>query len=397
MRIGIDIRPLQTESGQRGVGVYVRELVRSLLRIKSKAEFIFLASSRKASEDLSGELKERTIFLKRPIKNIVVWDQIFSYGIIRKLKLDIYHSPFYALPLAVPRSVSVVQTIHDLTPLLFKESVSVKNRGVFRINFHLSRYADRIIAVSKNTKDDIVKLLKIPSEKIVVVHNGADHLLHSSRGDATRCAGDFEKRKPYLLYVGGFDPMKNIPVLIEAFDRVCATKKNLKLLLVGADSAALRNEKNKILFRKAFSSKATLSRIAERLLSEGKIVLGGFLKQDALLSCYRKAEIFVFPSLYEGFGFPPLEAMQCGLPVLASKSGSLPEVLGDAAVYFDPRNVDDLATKIETILNNEDMKARMRKAGIERASKFLWEEAAQKTFQIYRTLHEEKEKLRTHI
>ncbi|MEW5806016.1 MAG: glycosyltransferase family 1 protein [Acidobacteriota bacterium] len=386
MKIGIDVRVLQSESGSRGIGVYTRNLILSLLQIDRENEYIFFAFSQIGFKDLPDEMRRRAVLLKRPAKNIIFWDQLLWYPALKKWEIDLFHTPFYAAPVLVPSGVAVVQTVHDLIPVIFKRSTSRKNRLVFRTNFSLLRFVDRIIAVSSNTKADIIRILGIPGEKIEVIHNGVDHL---PVGEQHRAAGQMEVSmtgvpfpagrpdvaKPYLLYVGGLNPLKNVPVLLQAFDKISRKYANLGLVIVGADSDRLDS---------------IVNRDFQKLIRSGRIVLKGYLENDDLVAHYRNAELFIFPSLYEGFGIPPLEAMRCGLPVIASSRASIPEILGDAAAYVNPEKPDELVAKIETLLQDEGLRIGMREAGLKRAAQFSWREAAQKTLALYRMIHEKK-------
>jgi glycosyltransferase involved in cell wall biosynthesis len=395
MRIGVDIRTLQTGSGWRGVGVYTRHLVEALMRIDEDNDYFLFAGSRMNVPHLPEHFRRNIIPLKRPSRNIIFWDQLCWHHLLKKWKIDIFHSPFYASPLYVPKRAAVVQTVHDLIPLIFKKSTSFKNRLIFKINFSLLKYADRIIAVSQNTKNDILKILRVPEEKVVVIHNGANHLQKADQDVEKPSKNEVCEECPFILYVGGMDPLKNIPTLIRAFDKICEKHQDLKLVMVGADGEKMKYLKPTI--QETRSSSLTpgqsLSTLLEKLIRSGKVVLKGYLEMPDLISYYRNAELFLFPSLYEGFGLPPLEAMSCGLPVVASDRSSLPEVLGEAALYANPEDAEDLARSVDQLLENDSLKAKHRDAGLQRAAQFAWEETARKTLALYQALFEEKEDL----
>ncbi len=386
IRIGIDVRSLQTESGWRGVGVYTRNLIHSLIRIDRENEYLFFTSSPKGLQDFSRDDKKKIITLNRPTRNIFLWDQLFWHRLFKKYKIDIFHSAFYASPFVVPKNVALVQTVHDLIPLIFKESTSFKNRLLFRMNFFILKYIDRIIAVSQNTKSDLIRHLKIPEEKIVVIYNGINHFQGSNQEEKLIPLKDARMERPYLLYVGGMDPLKNIPILIQAFDKIAQKNKDLKLVLVGGDGEKIRHLKLIGKKNSGLMTKKQFDDLLEKLLNSGRIVLKRYLKTDHLASYYRNAELFVFPSLYEGFGFPPLEAMSFGLPVIASNRSSLPEILGEAAHYVNPENVEEIARSADHLLHNSSLKVELREAGFRRAAQFLWESTAQKTLALYQSL-----------
>ncbi len=392
MRIGIDVRTLQTGSGWRGVGVYTQHLVEALMRIDEGNEYFLFAGSRMNVQHLPEHFKRNIISLKRPSKNIIFWDQLCWHHLLKKWKIDIFHSPFYASPLFVPKKTAVMQTVHDLIPLIFKKSTSAKNRLIFKINFSLLKYADRIIAVSQNTKNDILRLLGIPEKKVAVIHNGVNHLRKANQGVDKPFKGKICKECPFILYVGGMDPLKNIPTLIRAFDKICKKRRDLKLVMVGADGERMKDLKPMIqeMRPSSLSPNQSFSTLLETLIRSGKIVLKGYLEIPDLISHYSDAELFLFPSLYEGFGLPPLEAMSYGLPVVASNRSSLPEVLGKAALYANPEDAEKLARSVDRILEDHSLRAKLKEAGLQRAAQFTWEEAAKKTLALYHVLYNQK-------
>ncbi len=392
MRIGIDVRTLQTGSGWRGVGVYTQHLVEALMRIDETNDYFLFAGSRLAVQHLPEHFKKNVISLKRPRRNIIFWDQLCWYRLLKKWKIDIFHSPFYASPLVIPKRTAVVQTVHDLIPLIFKESTSAKNRLIFKMNFSLLKYADRIIAVSQNTKNDIVRILGIAEEKVVVIHNGVDHLHKTDQDLEENSGGEICEESPFILYVGGMDPLKNIPTLIRAFDKITEKHKNLKLVMVGADGEKMRDVKSMIRKKRLsfLFPDQSFRTLLERMLRSGKIVLKGYLEIPDLIFYYRNAELFLFPSLYEGFGLPPLEAMSCGTPVIASDRSSLPEVLSEAALYVNPENEENLIRSVNQLLEDDSLRLKHKEAGLQRAAQFRWEETGRKTLALYQTLFEEK-------
>lgn len=392
MRIGIDVRNLQTGSGWRGVGVYTQHLVEALMRIDEANDYFLFAGSRLNVQHLPEHFRKNIISLKRPRRNIIFWDQLCWYHLLKKWKIDIFHSPFYASPLVVPKRTAVVQTVHDLIPLIFKESTSAKNRFIFKMNFSFLKYADCIIAVSQNTKKDIVKILGIAEENVLVIHNGVDHLHKTDQGLEKRTRNEICDESPFILYVGGLDPLKNIPTIIRAFDKISEKHGNLKLVMVGADGEKMRDLKS-MTRKKRFSFLSpdqSFRTLLERMLRSGKIILKGYLEIPDLIAYYRDAELFLFPSLYEGFGLPPLEAMSCGTPVVASDRSSLPEILGKAALYVNPEDAEDLARSVNQLLEDDSLRMKHKEAGLQRAAQFRWEETGRKTLALYQTLFEEK-------
>jgi len=228
--------------------------------------------------------------------------------------------------------------------------------------------ADRIIAVSQATKKDILKFYpQISQEKITVIHHGFDTKLFQGRvsqEESEKVLATYNlKPKTYLLYVGAIQPRKNLGVLIEAFEKIKSNNPELKLVLAGAP---------------AWQYEDTLEKISQSKFSKDIVVTGTIPFTD-LPVLYQNAATFVFPSLYEGFGIPVLEAMASGTPVILANNSSLPEVAGDAALYFETENSDDLANCLERVLTDRDLSAAMIQKGKSRAAHFSWEKCAQLT------------------
>ena len=262
-----------------------------------------------------------------------------------------------------------VITVHDVARFRFrlaKETLSERvglwldKRGI--------KEASLIIAVSQFTKRDLIELLKVPPDKVAVVYNGINHRVFYPR----------EKKplnSPYLIYAGSERPRKNLGRLLEAFAKLKREFPELKLVKVGEAGRDPR-------FRQS-----TLAKVRELGL-EGEVLFVGHLRDDRLAEYYSGALCMVYPSLYEGFGFPPLEAMACGCPVAASRTTSIPEVVGDAGLLFDPRNVEEMTDAIRRIISDEELRKKLVEQGLERSKKFTWQRAAERTWQLYRRLAE---------
>lgn len=280
---------------------------------------------------------------------------------------DVYHFPNFIRP-PLRRGRSVV-TIHDAAFLRFPETLEEKNfRYLSRHILHTVRSSDAILCVSAFTARELEELMAVPSRKLHVIPPGLTTDIR--RADDASIAAIRRKReldRPYLLSVGTLEPRKNYPFLIEVFERL-----DFDGDLVIAGMKGWKTES--ILARHEASPRRDRIRFLE------------FVGDDELPALYSGAELFVMPSMYEGFGFPPLEAMQCGTPVLSAATGSLPEVLGDAAVMLEGFDAVAWADTIEGLLGDSARRAALIAAGARQASAYTWEKTAQRTWQVYRSL-----------
>lgn len=273
------------------------------------------------------------------------------------------HVPHYSLPFFAKGPCVV--TIHDLIPLLLPRTVSNPAGLPLILFWHLfaTRRAAKIIAVSRHTKTDLVRLLRVPAEKVVVIYEGADRDLFFPPGKGESPPWE----EPYLLYVGGIRYHKNLPCLLRAFAHL-VQKRRLPHRLVLAGEGG---------------DHPGLWRLAARLGVADRIRFTGRPDAALLRRLYSFCVCLVYPSLYEGFGLPPLEAQACGAPVVASRVASIPEVCGDGAIYFSPRDPKDLAQKIERVLDDPPLVARLKERGAANVGRFSWEEAWQETAAVY--------------
>ena len=376
MKIGIDCRAVTAAGLGRGLGIYTANLAQYLAMNGAAHQFVLFCSHRQRTVDfferISQEPNVTLCGLTRPTRAIFFWDQVCWYTRLQRERIDLFHSPVYGVPLFCP--CQRVLTIHDLTPLLFPEAVQkLRHKAVFRFNFFTGTYAEHIITSSYNSKHDIMRCLHIPEEKITVIPDGVGeqyrvvheaHVLETVR-DRYHIPGRF------LLYVGGFDRNKNLVALLQAFRRLLENypglKETLSLVFTGALTPAAD----------------TLRALSREWGLERSVIFTGFAPEEDLIRLYNAAEVFVFPSLYEGFGLPPLEAMACGTPVICSKAASLPEVVGDAAVQVSPDSPAELASAIYDVLSNPQLQEKMRRHGLERARRFSWNNTVSKTLQVY--------------
>ena len=294
--------------------------------------------------------------------------------IIRKINehdLDIVHNPSQ-VPTYFPLKAKYVITVNDLTPFITPQESKTGRSSVFRMLFPKTlRSADKIICISHNTKDDLIKKFNISSEKISVIHLAVnDNFRKMDSLNAQKILHNYGIRTPYILYVGTLEARKNIPSLIKAFNKL----KDLRIphqLVIGGKMGWKYKE---------------IFDLTNQLNLTNKITFTGYVKEEDLPILYNAADLFVYPSLYEGFGLPPLEAMACGCPVITSNTSSLPEVVGDAGIMINPTDVNKLADSIYEVLMDKGLQADLTRKGLDRAKLFSWKKCAEETQKIYRML-----------
>ncbi|HYM09163.1 MAG TPA: glycosyltransferase family 1 protein [Bryobacterales bacterium] len=376
MLIGFDIR----RSDAFGVGTYSKSLLRALARCAAGEEFVLVGGRRHQS--FFRDLPENFRFLTSEKSYGGLDNHVRFQFALRPLSLDVFHVPHRTAPYFLP--CPYVTTVHDLDQILFQEAFGSRFRAeaFSHVLRHGLRRADRIIAVSEATKHDLVALLGVPAGHIEVVHNAIDEQFtrRDAEADRRRTLERYQVDYPFLLYVGNIQPQKNLPRLVEAFAVVQSELeqhprfRELRLIIIGDELA----------------SHPDLRRSVIRSRVQHRVRFLGFVPVETLRIFYSSAAAFVFPSLYEGFGLPPLEAMAQGTPVVTSNVSSLPEVVGEAAVLVNPENVFDIARGIKQALVDDDLREALIARGREQAARFSWDRAAQRVLEIYREVASKK-------
>lgn len=344
MRVVIDARMLEMS----GIGTYIQHLF---------GKGIYDIALGNVDDIKKYEPNIMTIEYKDKIYGIK--EQLhFPYKKLRKFKPDILHVPHYNIPIFYHGKMVV--TIHDLIHIILPEFLP--NRfAYFYARFMIGlacKKSIHIFTVSENTKNDLIKIFHVKPEKITVTYNGVDggfKVKGKSQIEYLYDKFSIPSDKKILMYVGNLKPHKNLERLLEAYSKI-NNIEDTKLVLVG----------------KAFKSE-NLNVIETKLKIKDKVVHTGVVDKNELVDLYNLADLFVFPSLYEGFGIPPLEAMACGTPVICSNNSSLPEVVGDAAVMFNPYSVKDIKLSIEKVLNNAKLSRSLILNGLKRAKLFTWD------------------------
>ncbi len=365
VRILVDLRCLETASGSRGVGRYARELVRALPAAAPAGwEFAALSWS-----GVGAGLGLRDIRYPGPRRGIGIADRFLLPSLFRREGIGLYHSPVYALPAGGAQGTALVLTVHDLVAEVFPDALSWRHRQAFRRTFRSAAAAQRVITVSATTRRDLVAHYPLDEARIVPVPNG----VASALTEPPPAAAVATPSRPFVLYAGGLDPLKNVSLLPRVLSR--CRERGLRLALVLAGEEGPRRH--------------ALLRDAGALGVQESVEFLGYVDDGTLAALYRAALAFAFPSRYEGFGLPPLEAMAAGCPVVSTPCGALPEVLGDAALFAGPDDVDAWTGAIERLAVDPAGRARWISAGRERARAYTWARAARETVEVYRQALEE--------
>ncbi len=353
-----------------GIGRYVVNLARAMVPLLGKDERLIILRdpTQPSSWDLTTLTVEQVQVVDAPISPFSLRQQWVIPRILRRLGANVYHSPYYLMPYCL--KVPAVVTMYDLIPLLFPQHVSPIARLLFRWMTALAlRAASRVIVISQATHRDLLTFYHLPPQKVTAIPLAADPGFHPPPPtEIERVRRKYALPEDYLLYLGINKPHKNLVRLIDAFSRFTFHVSRFTLVIAGAWDSRYPEPRQR----------------AEALGLENVVRFLGPVPEADLPALYSGATLFVFPSLYEGFGLPVLEAMACGTPVVCSNTSSLPEIVGEAALTFDPLDVEGMAAKIEEALGNEALREEMRGKGLQQAAKFSWERTAQETLKVYR-------------
>jgi glycosyltransferase involved in cell wall biosynthesis len=359
MKIAVDVRMMNSS----GIGSYIRHLVPLVIQSSPERGFYLLGRPE--------EMKRCKGFAQSPrIQWIETTSPIFTiseqWELSRKIPQDthLFWSPNYNFPIFWRGKLLV--TVHDVFHLVMgKEIGSFPKRFYARLMFNrLVRQAEAILCVSHFTQGELARFTDVSSRKVKVIHNGVNESWFKIKRRKN------PRPRPYLLYVGNVKPHKNLSALLEAFSFL-KDKIPHDLVLVGQKEGFITGDSS--VFEKAKGLKE-------------RVHFTGIVKEDLLGQYYAFADMLVFPSLYEGFGLPPLEAMACGCPTVVSKAASLPEVCGQATEYFDPKNPNEMAGKILKVLQNKKLREKLVKQGTKQVRQFTWKESARRTCQVVDSL-----------
>ncbi|MBL7058149.1 glycosyltransferase family 4 protein [Patescibacteria group bacterium] len=374
--IGIDARFYGSIG--KGLGRYTQEIIDRIVKNEHDCNYVIF---------LSPENHQSFLLKQSNIKKIIIKSRWYTFSeqfelpyYIYKEKIDLMHFPHFNVPLIC--TADFIVTIHDLILTKFPTLRATKlgplkylfkNLGYRLVISSALIRAQLILAVSEFTRNDIVSHFKVSPDKIIVSYEGVADL-YKGHGNYSQLEQDNEKErkallcynvsKPYFLYVGNAYPHKNLEGLLRVFNQL---ESGVVLVLVGKEDYFYRRVKEYV----------------TKLNLQDRVIFSGFVEDHHLIALYRNALAYVFPSFYEGFGLPPLEAMAWGCPVISSCKGSMPEVLGDAAIYFDPNDDKSLLEKLKLIINNKEVCRELIRKGKLQVQKYSWQDCAQITKNVY--------------
>lgn len=370
MKIGIDVSQIVYPGG---VGIYTQNLINHLLSLDNKNEYLFFASSlrqRPALDRWFSHLKKQSKNKKIASKFSFFPAQLTQY-LFNQLRfpkiegvmgeIDLFHTSDWTEP---PANCPKVTTIHDLAPLIYPRKHHPQIVNVFKRKLNLiKKESSLIIAVSKKTKKDLMKKLGIKAGKIRVIYEALNQEFNQAKADASIIRQ--HKLSQFIISDAIKNPRKNLVNLLKAFRQI--KNKKIKLVLVG---------------QPMWQQEQIEKQIASSAL-ENQLVRVGQVSINQLKALYQKALLTVFPSFYEGFGLPLLEALSCGCPVACAGNSSFPEVGGQAALYFSPSKPKEISQKINQLIRNQSLRLKLKQAGLKQVKKFSWQKTAKQTLKVY--------------
>ncbi len=374
MKIAIDIRRIT----EFGVGTYTRNIVRALGRLDRENKYFLIGAPEKVAE--IGELPPNFHTVPLLASASTLKGYLDFRAILKRLNCDLVHIPhLFWVPRGLP--CPYVMTVHDVLEHMYRahDHSGLRRSLHSTLTRHVLKGAARIFAVSKFTQSEIEKLFAIPPERVEVVYNAIDERFlrgHASEADRQLLAERYLVTHPFLLYAGRISPHKNVVRTIEAFSALKSELEkegsypDLKLIIIGDE----------------LSRNPDLRRTVIRSGVQNDVRFLGFVPIEVLRIFYDAAKIFVFPSLYEGFGLPPLEAMAHGTPVVTSNTSSLPEVVGNAAVLVNPENVFEIMRALHRVLRDQALREKLKQRGYEQVRKFSWDDSARRVLRVYESV-----------
>jgi len=371
MHVGLCGTAFVRQAQRGGMANYFRQLVRHLAEIDHENQYTLLLHPHNVHPFHVDQPNFRTVVVPMPGRQVHYWEQFLLPLVLWRLKLDLVH--FVGFPAVLARRKPAVVTVHDLSWKTRPET-----RGDWLSRFHWgffgdrgARRADQVITISEHSRRDLERLLGIPAERITVTYEAPAPIFRPIEPESARVTarGRYGIEGRYILFVGTLQPTKNLARLIEAYALARQhTDFNQSLVVVG---------------QQGWQYQDIFARISGLGLQD-HVIFTGFVPDEDLPALYSGADVFVLPSLYEGFGLPVVEAFACGTPVIASNVASLPEVAGDAAILVNPTDIEGLAQALERVCTDAGLRQAMRQAGLARAAQFSWRTCAEQTRQVYR-------------
>jgi glycosyltransferase involved in cell wall biosynthesis len=367
VNIGIDARAARWYRGT-GIGTYTYQLIYNINMMDKLNRYLLFLPDENISDLNPGDNIDIRMISEDKKENF--WEEVDIPNILTNTGIDVYHVPQNGIGLPKDKNCPFVITLHDVIPYRMPETVGPQFYEIYTREIpEIVPVCDGIITVSNYSRDDIAKAVNFPKEKIYVTHLAAEDIYYPQNKKVCR---EFVKNKygiedKFILYVGGFSPRKNIKGLIQAFSTIKGKiEEPCKLVILGKKGRSYYDYRD----------------LAHSLHLKDDVIFTGYVPVEELPVFYNAASIFCYPSFYEGFGLPPLEAMACGTPTISSNVTSMPEILGDDAIYIDPHNVDDMAEKLLNLIEDENLQEEMALKGLKRSAMYSWKRTAVETIQI---------------
>lgn len=368
MKIGIDSRAAKWYRGT-GIGTYSYQLINSLNKIDSYNDYLLFMPNNSCYDinfNSNFEIKNITQDIQGNF-----WDEVNIPNILKSEDIDIYHVPQNGIGLPNDKTCPFVITLHDIIPYKMPETVGERYLEIFlREMPKIIPLCDGIITVSDYSKQDIIKAFNFPKEKIFVTHLAHEDIYIPLKKDYCKdfIAKHYSINDDFILYIGGFSPRKNIVGLIQAFSKI--NQKNLKLVIAGNKGKSYELYKS----------------TAENYNVSSNVLFPGFIPLEHMPIFYNASKLFVYPSLYEGFGLPPIEAMACGTPIIASNLTSVPEVVKDAGILINPYDIDELAEAMKRVLQDSFLRKDLARKALLKSSEFSWLKTADNTLNAFKSI-----------
>lgn len=367
-RIGLNAQLYSSQLSYRGAGVshYIQGLLNTLPQVDPDARYVAFLND--PSSSFKGWRTARTHLPEAQPWRRILWEQAAQPRLARRERLDLLHEPVYVGPLLAP--CPIVVTIHDMSYFIYPELFQLAKRIYLQaMTQFTARHAAAIICDSESTRRDVLRILSVPGERVHTVHIGVDPEMQPlPRPAITEFRREHQLPLHFILFVGTLEPRKNLPMLLEAFAWLCQHSQLPHQLFIGGGKGWYYQ---------------TIEDQVEKLGLSERVHFPGFIPQAELPLWYNSADLFVYPSLYEGFGLPPLEAMTCGVPVITSNISSLPEVVGEGGVMVDPHEPVSLAREMLHLLSDPTASAELGMRGLAQARSFSWSNTARQTAAIY--------------
>lgn len=370
MNIGIDVRAAKWYRGT-GIGTYTYQLINAINNLNLHSGFTLFSDDSNIDINLNSNFKFETL---PTTKSNNFWDSVKFPASLSPNSVSLYHSPQNGIGLPLDHNVPFVITLHDTIPIHMPETVGENYLNIFNTEMRsIVAQCDGIITVSEFSREDIAKDFNFPKEKIHVTHLASEPIYKPiNKAICTNILKQYYSLPDnYILYVGGFSPRKNISGLIEAFSKIeNKLPSDMKLIIAGTKG-------------KSYSIYKSLT---EKLKVTEKVLFPGFIEMNHMPHLYSGASLLVYPSFYEGFGLPPIEAMACGTPVIASNATSIPEILGDSALFCNPHHIDDLSDKILLAIYDNTLRKELIEKGFIKSNSLTWEATAKNTLTAYENI-----------